>query len=150
MIRPAEPRDVKFMVYLGSLMHQESRFNVLRFNASKVGDFILHLINTNQFAVVAEKDGEIIGGFTGAIMPHYASDDLVAYDFALFLHPEHRGGMTGVKLVKAYREWALSRGAKMVSMGVNTGVHAEQTGKMFERIGFELIGYLYEGVPSCA
>ena len=43
------------MVSLGSMMHQESRFNVLRFNASKVGDFIFHLMNTGQFAVVAEK-----------------------------------------------------------------------------------------------
>lgn len=150
MIRPATHNDVKFMVFLGKLMHEESRFNVLTYNVKKVEAFIRHLIDNNQFVMVAEKDGEIIGGFIGAVMPHYASDDLVAYDFALFLHPDHRGGMAGVKLVKAYRDWALAHGARMISMGVNTGIHAEQTGKMFERIGFELIGYVYEGVPSCA
>ena len=146
MIRLATYADIPQMVDLGSLMHKESRFSVLRYDCEKVANLVHHLISSDQCALVAEEDGVVVGLFIGMILPHWCSSDLVSMDMALFVNPEKRGGMTAAKLVKTYRQWAIDRGAKMVGIGVNTGVHAEVTGKLYERIGFKMIGQLYEGI----
>lgn len=145
MIRPATFEDVQPMVELGALMHRESRFSVLQYDPEKVGATIRYLIDNDQCALVAEDNGEVIGGFIGMIMPHWASQDLVASDLTLFVHPNKRGGLSAAKMVKAYREWAVSRGAKMVNLGISTGVNAELTGQLYERMGFTRIGFIYEG-----
>ena len=70
MIRPANYSDLDAMARLGELMHRESRFKVLTYDYDKVVALLRWLINEQQFVVVSEQDGEIIGGFVGAAMPH--------------------------------------------------------------------------------
>lgn len=146
MIRKATHDDITRMVELGAMMHKESRFNVLGYDEEKVATLFTHLLNTEQFIEVDERDGELIGGFAGFVCEHWASKDLVSYDCGLFIMPEHRGGGVAAKLIKHFREWAIGRGAKMVTLGVNTGVEADRTARLMELLNFERIGFLYEGV----
>jgi GNAT superfamily N-acetyltransferase len=146
MIRTATVEDIPRIVELGAIMHQESRLNVLRFDREKVATLMRWILDTGQFIEVAEREGKVIGGFAGFVTDHWASQDSVAYDCGLFIEPEHRGGGFAVKLVKHFREWAIGQGAKMVTIGINTGVEVERTAKLFELCDFERIGYLYEGV----
>lgn len=146
MIRQATREDIPHMIDLGAQMHAESRFSVLGYDREKVAALFSHLLDTDQFIEVIERDGVLIGGFAGFVTEHWASKDLVSYDCGLFISPDHRGGGDAARLIKRFREWAVSRGAKMVTLGVNTGVHPERTARLMEAVGFEQIGYLYEGV----
>lgn len=145
MIRPATHDDVSRIVDLGDLMVKESRFSVLEYAALKVDAFIRSLIDGNQFVLVSEDSGIVNGYFIGMVSEHWASRDLISYDLAMFIHPDHRGGISAAKMVKRYLAWAKSKGAKMINIGVSTGVNPEQTGRLYEKIGFNLIGYIYEG-----
>lgn len=146
MIRNATHADIPRMVELGALMHAESRFAVLAYDRAKVAGLFAHLLDDGQFIQVIEADGELVGGFAGFVTEHWASQDLVSYDCGLFIMPEHRGGRAAARLIQRFREWAVGRGAKMVTLGVNTGVHPERTARLMELVGFERIGDLYEGV----
>lgn len=146
MIRPANYSDLDAMARLGEIMHQESRFKVLTYDYDKVVATLRWLISEQQFVVVSEQNGEIIGGFVGAAMPHWASPDLVAFDYALFIRPECRGTTVPFRLVREFRRWANERGAKLITAGISTGVHVEKTAALYEAAGFKRIGYLYEGI----
>lgn len=145
MIRPATPADIPQMLALGEAMHAESRYARMAWCTPKVCGLLDMLIASDDgLVLVAERGGEIVGGFMGMVSEHYFSRDKVATDFALFIAPDRRGGIAASRLLQAYREWAQARGAVSVQLGVTTGVNTEDTARLFERCGFERVGVLFE------
>jgi GNAT superfamily N-acetyltransferase len=145
-IRPATLDDLDVLMDIGEAMHKESpRFSRMSYSQAKVLQTFIDLINADcGLLVVAEQDGEIIGGIAAMVAPHWFSHDLMASDLALFILPEHRGGMTAVRLIKHYIGWAGEKGAVITQMGISTGVHAEATAAMFSAVGLKQFGYLFE------
>jgi len=146
MIRPANDEDLPALTALGRRMHDESpRWSRLSFDAARAHATLAMLLdNEDGLLLVAEHEGAIAGGIAAMCAPHWSSRDRVAFDLGLFLAPEARGGMDAVRLVRAYREWARGRGAVHITLGISTGVHAEQTGHLYERMGFTCCGQNYE------
>lgn len=146
MIRPATLDDIPRLVELGQAMHAESpTFCRLRFDADKAAATIASTINSAAgFAFVAEHSGQVVGGMLALIAPHYFSPDLVACDLALFMAPEHRGGMAAVRLVNAYVRWAECHGAALVHLGVMTGVQVDKTEALLQRLGARRAGVVME------
>lgn len=146
MIRAATPDDIPRMVELGRVMHGESpTFCRLRFDADKLAATISSTIaSAGGFAYVAEQGGEVVGGMLAMITPHYFSPDLVACDLALFMGPEHRGGMAAVRLINAYVKWAEYHGAALIQMGVMTGVNVDKTEALLHRLGWHRSGLVME------
>lgn len=145
MIRRATLLDIPRLVHLGSLMHAESRFRVLTFDRDKLAALLQRIIVGELGAVfVSEKEGEVIGGFAGLLTEHWASPSLVAYDLGLFIEPAHRGGTSAARLVRAFVRWARENGAQLITLGISTGVHAEETAKLYEAIGGRRIGSLFD------
>lgn len=143
MIRPATIDDLPAILELGGRMHRESRFRALSFDLQKVGDIFGQLIGGAGIVLVAEVEGRIVGGIAAAVVEYWFSRAKVAQDFALFIEPEHRGGMLAARLLHKYEDWAREQGAHAVEMGVNTGVHVDQTGKMLERLGYPQVAVLH-------
>ena len=76
-------------------------------------------------------------GFCAAyVVSHFFGHDLTSGDFAVYVLPEHRKGMAGVKLIKGYLEWCESKGVKEPLLGVSAGIMPERIGKLYERMGF--------------
>jgi|DEB19_MinimDraft_2_1074335.scaffolds.fasta_scaffold00935_2 GNAT superfamily N-acetyltransferase len=146
MIRNATSEDIPRMVELGRLMHAESpNFRGMRFDADKLASAVRHAINSPAgFAGVAERDGQVIGGLVAMAVPHYFSPDEVACDLALFVAPEHRGGMAAARLVAAYRDWGKALGVAKVQMGVMAGVEAWMVEALCERLGARRVGVVME------
>jgi len=145
-IRPATIEDLPALIDLGRRMHQESpRFSRLSFNDEKVRNLLMMAtVSPNYCLLVADNDGELMGGFAGFIAAHWFSDDLVASDLALFVQPGRRGGMAGARLVKAFIAWAHDHGAKQTNLGISTGVSVEETAQLYSAIGLKQFGYLFE------
>lgn len=147
MIRDATPADIPTMLRLGEAMHGESpRFRSLRWDAGKVERLIASLIDSEDgLALVAVRRGEIIGGFIGMAYDHWCTDARASTDLALFVHPDHRGGVTAALLVRRYAAWAKGRGVadELLSCGVTTGVNLPGTTRMLEVCGFEHDGHLF-------
>ena len=145
MIRPATHEDIPRLIELGEQMHVESRFASLPFDRDKVRGLFAHLIESpDGLLLVAEIDGVPIGGFAGYVVEHYFARTKVASDFGLFIEPASRGGMTAPRLLKAYIEWAKEQGAVMIQAGITTGVHVEQTTRLYEKLGFRNNGQIFE------
>ena len=145
-IRMATLEDLDVLMDIGESMHKESpRFSRMSYSPAKVLQMFIDLINADcGLIVVAEQDDKIIGGIAAIVSQHWFSQDLMASDIALFIVPEHRGGITAVRLVKHYVAWAKEQGAVITQMGISTGVHADETAAMFKAIGLKQFGYLFE------
>lgn len=145
MIRAATIDDIPRMLELGRAMHAESRYAVLPWNAGKVSHLIGWLIDApDGLALVAERDGEVIGGFLGSVSEHYFTDARVASDYALFVEPGKRGGIAAARLLEAFTIWARAQDATLTQVGVTTGVNVEATARLFEAAGFAPVGQLFE------
>src|SRR3546814_20029307 len=79
------------------------------------------LTNNEGFFSVAEREGVLIGGMIGACTPHWCSDDLVAYDFGLFVEPERRGGLAAAGLLRGFIRWARDKGAVGITARIQLG-----------------------------
>lgn len=144
MIRAATPDDIPAAIALGEAMHRESRFHTLRWNPAKVcGLMDWCIANDDALFVVEDRGGEIVGGFLGGCESHWCSDDLVAYDFALFVAPEHRGGSTGVRLLQHFIAWASAKGARDITAGVTTGVNLDGATRLYQSLGFRHVGHVF-------
>ena len=145
MIRPATLADLPALLALGERMHAESRYARLRFSAARLEQTLRAVLEAPLgFLRVVEIDGVVAGGMAAMACPHWASEDLVSTDLALFIAPDHRGGRTAALLVKRYRDWARAMGVVLPDIGVTTGVQTENTARLFEALGARRIGYVLE------
>jgi GNAT superfamily N-acetyltransferase len=144
MIRNAEDKDITRLVELGAVMHSESKFAQYSFDPWKLHSLIEFLsVSSDGIALVAEKDGEVVGGFLGFIQAHFFGRDLASYDYGLFVAPEHRASTIGPRLIKAYIAEAKSRGVAEICIANSTGVNKDRIGRLFEHMGFSHDGYVF-------
>jgi RimJ/RimL family protein N-acetyltransferase len=138
IIREATLKDVIAMLDMASLMQQESpKFSHNSFDAVKAsGLFTTLVVKDNGIAFIAEKDGQPVGMIGGMVVEQFFSHDLYACDFGVYLKPEHRGGSAVIKMIKAFEQRAIELGAKEISLGISTEVHAERTASLYERLGY--------------
>lgn len=143
MIRTATIDDIPQIVELGVRLHAESSYSHISFDKEKVAGLMKMLIEKIGVVFVADRDGEIMGGIAGAVTEEWFSREKLAFDYSFFIAPEHRGGMTAIRLMAAFEEWGKSLGAKRISMGITTGIHVDATAKMYQSLGFAYAGPLF-------
>jgi L-amino acid N-acyltransferase YncA len=147
ILRLATVDDLPAIVVLGRVMHEESSFAPMDYDVDRMKETIGDLMNKSQFVVVAEDtNGEVIGGMAGMVTQSWFGNDMVANDLALFIHPDHRGGMLAVRLIKSFVRWAKLAGAKQIRPGVISGNRTAEA--LYDRLGFTRCGatFCMEGV----
>lgn len=145
MIRPATQADIGTLLQLAEAMHVESKWRVMNFDLDKTAALFTHLINSPTGCVlVAEREGEVIGGMAGWCDEHFFSRDKFAGEFGVFVQPGRRGGMAAARLLRAFRAWAIDAGAAMIEVGITTGVHVERSAQLYEALGFQRTGVVFE------
>lgn len=142
MIRPAKHSDVPRLIELGTLLHATTSYSAMSFCPIKSAAFLHELINGQGVVFVAEVRGEVVGGMAGAVTDQWFSNDLIAYDYSLFVEPSKRNGVIAIRLIQSFKEWAKIKGAKQIYMGIGTGVSVEGTTRLYESQGLRNIGPL--------
>ncbi|NMX27106.1 GNAT family N-acetyltransferase [Pseudomonas sp. WS 5406] len=142
MIRPAKHSDVPRLIELGTLLHSTTSYSTMSFCPVKSAAFLHELINGQGVVFVAEVRGEVVGGMAGGVIDQWFSNDLIAYDYSLFVEPSKRNGVIAVRLIQTFKEWAKLKGAKQIYMGIGTGVSVEGTTRLYESQGLRNIGPL--------
>lgn len=135
-VRRGTVADIPRMVELGQRMHAESpRFRPYRFDPVRLEGSLRGLLDMPMgLVLVAEHDGEIVGGMLAIAADHYACEMRQAADLAVFVDPDRRGGAAAVRLIKAFREWAKEIGAEP-SICPSTGVEQDRTGRLLQALG---------------
>ena len=132
--------DIPPLIKMGKLMRDESpRFRMMDYDEQKCEVLCQALVNQGGL-FIAERDGEPVGMVLGAVTPHFFGNDLMASDFVVYIHPDHRGGSLVVRMLKKFEAWAFSLGAKVVSFGVSTEIDAERTIELYKRLGYRVTG----------
>ena len=142
MIRPAKHSDVPRLIELGNILHATSNYASMNYSTEKSANFLHDLINGAGVVFVAEVAGEVVGGMAGGLTDQWFSDDLIAYDYSLFVEPSKRNGVIAIRLIQTFQEWARIKGAKQIHMGIGTGVNVEGTTRLYESQGLRNIGPL--------
>lgn len=143
MIRPAKHSDVPRLVELATLLHAISNYSSMAFNAEKTGSFLHDLINgIGGVVFVAEVGGEVVGGVAAGITDQWFSDDLIVFDYSIFIDPSRRSGITAVRLINTLKEWGRIKGAKQLHMGIGTGLNVEGTVRLYQSCGLNHFGPL--------
>ncbi|KAF1041780.1 GNAT family N-acetyltransferase [Xylophilus sp.] len=138
MIEHATLADVPELVSLGRLMVAESpRWRRLEYSADRVGRTITALIESSSGAVfVARQEGQIIGTILLVAEPNWMSDEVICQEMAFFMHPDHRGAFAASRLIRTAIAWSEIKKARWIEAGSSTGVNAERTAQLYERLGF--------------
>ena len=147
IIRPATREDLPAMIALGAKMHAESVYAGFDYDTSKLVDLGMHyLAHPNECSLLVCEDahGRLLGMHAGYISEYYFGRDLIASDLLLFVDPCKRGSLAAALLVRAFEEWAFAKGAKEVCPGSSTMVAPERTAKLYERLGYTVVGNLFK------
>lgn len=139
MIRKATAADIPAILAMGLNMHAESRYSRFDYDEDKYRGLVSRVVS-HGIALVAESGGEIAGVFLGVVSPHFFGNDLCSTDFIQYVRPEFRGGMAGIRLIKGYIKAARRAGVKDICIGNSSGISTERTGRLYERLGFQLHG----------
>jgi GNAT superfamily N-acetyltransferase len=134
------------VLHLGLAMHQEGAYSTVEFDVQRTAYCIVEMVmkNPDGFGVLGyDKDGKAVAMMAGGVSSYFFSPKRKAYDHVWYVVPEHRGSRTAVLLLKRFVEWARSRGAGEIFVGVTTNIEPERTGKLLSRLGFKHVGGNY-------
>ncbi len=142
IIRNALESDTKDILRMAKLMHEESRYKIFNYDDKKIEKLISFLITDDSgILLVAESDNKLIGGIMAMVIEHFFGHDKSSVDFVLFVEPDYRDSKTAMLLIKRYINQARGKGAVDIGIGNSTG--PATIGKLYERMGFTLVGGNY-------
>lgn len=82
----------------------------------------------------------VLGGFFGIISTTFFSQAPACKDMVWFVRKDRRGSLAALKLVADFEQWGLDRGVRDFYLGQTTGVRIEATMKLYEHLGYEVVG----------
>jgi GNAT superfamily N-acetyltransferase len=148
IIRNATKDDIPTMIAMGAAMHDETNYKDRNYSPEKLLHDGRYMVDHPDkfFLCVAEDDQGVIGMYVGFITEFYFGYDTVAYDLLLYTRQNRRGSLAAARMIEAFTEWAFANGASEIRPGVSTGFQPERTAQLYERMGFESIGYIFRKV----
>lgn len=121
--------------YKGVVVDIDRISYVLRHNLSPSAGF--------QCWVLVTRGEKIVGVAAGYCNQGLITKEYIANDSFLCILPEYRNLKRANALISAYKEWALQRGATIVSASTRSGYRPEEFAVFMKRNGFEKIGEVY-------
>jgi hypothetical protein len=143
MIIPYQSSWQERVLTLAKQMHKESEAHRAQnfYEVKVLKLFDLSLTKPDRIYFRLFVNGEtLIGGFYGILVEPYFSDVLVAKDLAWFITSNKRGSLAAARLVKDFEVWSQNLGVTQIGLGQSTGVAVEQTQKLYERLGYKVVG----------
>lgn len=134
-IRPVTVDDIPEILDMLRYFREESpEYNYTEDDAAFVGPNLDKLITSGIMFGVIDSDSK--GVMLGALSQTWYCRQIDASEQVLFVYPPYRGGSTAVRLIQAFEKTAKDCGATVLGVGVSSGVHEEQTARMYEKLGF--------------
>lgn len=127
-----------------NLIHESPVFSKQRFNERTTTAFINHQINHDSVLVVLDEYENIIGAAICATCIDWRTGDRLAIEQGIYVLPEYRNTKAGISLVRGFKEWAVGHEVDRIQIGTMSGIESERVVKLYEHLGFELVGYSLE------
>jgi hypothetical protein len=100
---------------------------------------LTNIIDRGVIIVAESIDGSLVGMLAGMICPVWcAPETLVATELAWWMKPGNRHGMTAIRMVKDFEDWASQRGATHFVMS-SIPSFGPRSSQLIERLGYQLV-----------
>jgi L-amino acid N-acyltransferase YncA len=143
-IRFATVQDIPALVALGQRIHGITRFQTLAYDEARVAQ-TLHAALTQRkdryvcFVAVAA-DGQVVGLLLGVLERHIFTHQFTASVMVYAVLPERRTGGHGLRLMKAFEQWARNRQVAEIAFGINSGAEHDAVAAFARKLGFVGVG----------
>lgn len=88
--------------------------------------------------IIAERQDRIIGGIGGLVAPFFHNQSILAlFENFWWVHREHRGTPTGIRLLMAFEKRAAEIGCHFVYMMALEHMQAEKIDAVYLRLGYQ-------------
>jgi GNAT superfamily N-acetyltransferase len=143
-IRAATMEDIPQIVEMAERFYPESPYPAIYGDMPKAQAAGLAIVAMQGLAdsgiapgvmLVAEQDGVLIGMLCCHIDPATFTPAVIAAELVWWVEPEHRGGMTAVRLLRAGETAARERGATVFNMAALATSPAEAR-EILKRLGY--------------
>ncbi|WP_162559897.1 hypothetical protein [Methylobacterium radiodurans] len=132
---------------LAKALHQESIYRNIRFDDAKVKALLKSACdNASPFTVcfIYKRRGRMSGILLGYVSEYFFSRDRIAQDLFLFVPRKARGGVIALMLIRRFKKWAQTQGAKELCLGHTTGIDPEKAHHFFDKLGLNRVGSIYK------
>lgn len=121
MIREATIEDIPALSECAANFQAECP-DTYSYDRFRVADMIREcILSSDRCVFVLDVDGKAVGGIIGMLSLIWTSGEIVASELAWFTNKEHRG-LGGLKLLRAYEDWAESNDVDLIVVADITGV----------------------------
>lgn len=143
--RTAKHTDAHDLVEICARFHAESWQSFADYDYKKMYGWLVERIDCDDTEIFMAFDGaELVGVMVGLVFCYPYSNTLVAGDYIWYVAPKYRGGMTGVRLMRMYEEWARGVGAVNIMAGVTSGIRIERGAQLLSRLGYSPVGTIMQ------
>ncbi|HHB1665919.1 TPA: N-acetyltransferase family protein [Acinetobacter baumannii] len=145
-IRKATLDDVGTLVDFGKRLTKESPvFSKQGFDENSAADLFAYLINKHESIFLAlDQYLNPIGTLIGVVDTDWRTGHKLAFEQGVYVLPEYRRSDAAKTLIHTFVEWAKTQDADRIQLGTMTGIHADKVVKLYESLGFSLVGYVLE------
>ncbi|WP_284085108.1 GNAT family N-acetyltransferase [Acinetobacter haemolyticus] len=145
-IRKATLDDVGTLVDFGKRLTKESPvFSKQGFDENSAADLFAYLINKHESIFLAlDQYQNPIGTLIGVVDTDWRTGHKLAFEQGVYVLPEYRRSDAAKTLINTFVEWAKNQDADRIQLGTMTGIHADKVVKLYESLGFSLVGYVLE------
>ena len=132
------PSDIKKVISLAEMMHEEGKYSHLDFNREKFGNFILHLMKEKSLVgFVSEKEGKIVGIILSYLTEYFFGKDLLLQGIGFYVVPEKRKGKVAARLLEEWIKIVHAINAKEGCMPFHSVSDLEARRLLCEKVGLE-------------
>lgn len=138
------PRDIFKVAELAEMMHAESPYKNLKFDAKKLVRILLYQLKTMTLVgFVDEKNERVIGAIIGYLDTYFFGNQNMLSNYGMYVMPEYRKSKSATKLLKALIAAGKDIGVKEINIKNNDAVNPEALDHLYKKVGFEKSGSIY-------
>ena len=78
----------------------------------------------------------------GEISEHPFLNAVFAQEIVIYTHPDYRGGIGGVRLIKNFTSWAEEKNVDYIKLEATAGINDNRAAKLFSKLGYSSVGFL--------
>lgn len=130
------------VMILGKMQYEEMEARAKLFKYSGHADKIRPAMTMGLFRIISARnqDGVLVGYFINAVTPDILTDEIIAREAAIFVHPDHRGNKLLEKMCYCAEQDAISLGATQQQIAFKVGINDH----LLLRYGYKPSEIVYE------
>lgn len=148
MIRVAHPLDIPRILNLAEGYNEEARqvnHFITTWDAELTVCNLLSTLNSESGLLIVSVEAGKVVGFLWAVAccPVPWSSHRSADCFMFYVHPDYRGSLHAIRLIKAFKVWAVTVDCVEIRISTASGLNTERVEALFSRLGYKPLGNTY-------